>query len=170
MRLHVVGEIVNTHGIRGELKIVPHTHFAEQRFAKGSRLVIVEGNGRQTPATVQTSRVHKKAYIVSFKEFTHIQEVEKFKGSLLKVEEQYQEALGEDEFYYHEIIGCEVYTDEGEKLGEITEILSPGANDVWVVKRPQGKDVLLPFIDDVVLDVDVNNKKVTVALMVGLLE
>lgn len=170
MRLHVVGEIVNTHGIRGELKIVPHTHFAEQRFAKGSRLVIVEGNGRQTPATVQTSRVHKKAYIVSFKEFTHIQEVEKFKGSLLKVEEQYQDALGEDEFYYHEIIGCEVYTDEGEKLGEITEILSPGANDVWVVKRPQGKDVLLPFIDDVVLDVDVNNKKVTVALMEGLLE
>lgn len=170
VRLHVVGEIVNTHGIRGELKIVPHTHFAEQRFAEGSRLVIVEGNGRQTPVTIQSSRLHKKTYIVSFKEFAHIQEVEKFKGSLLKVEEQYQEALGEDEYYYHEIIGCEVYTDEGENLGVITEILSPGANDVWVVKRPQGKDVLLPFIDDVVLEVDVNQKKVTVTLMEGLLE
>ncbi len=78
--------------------------------------------------------------------------------------------LPDGEFYYHEIVGCTVVTEEGETLGEITEILSPGANDVWVVKRPKGKPLLLPYIDDVILDVDVEGKKVTARLMEGLLD
>jgi len=168
--LHIVGEIVNTHGIRGELKIVPHTDFAEQRFAKGSKLVIVASNGTHTEVTVQSSRSNKKVYIVAFKEFTNINEVEKFKGSLLKIDEKYQDDLEEDEYYYHEIIGCMVETEEGEQLGEIIEILSPGANDVWVIKRPKNKQLLIPVIDDVVLEVDVANKKVIVSLMEGLLD
>lgn len=168
--LHTVGEIVNIHGIRGELKIIPHTHFAEQRFAKGSKLVIVTPNGGKADVTVQTSRLHKKSYIVSFKEFSNINEVEKFKGSLLKIDEEYQDELEEDEYYYHEIIGCMAVTEEGEELGEIIEILTPGANDVWVIKRPKGKQLLIPVIDDVVLEVDVDNKKVIVSLMEGLLD
>ncbi|MNR58654.1 Ribosome maturation factor RimM [compost metagenome] len=78
--------------------------------------------------------------------------------------------LDEDEYYYHEILGCSVVTAAGEKLGQITEILTPGANHVWVVKRPKGRDLLLPVIDEVVLEVDVENKQVTVELMEGLLE
>lgn len=168
--LHTVGEIVNTHGIRGELKVVPHTDFAEQRFAPGSILVIEAANGVKTTVTVQTSRLHKKVYIISLKDFHNINEVEKFKGSLLKIEERYQNELDEEEFYYHEIIGCMAVTDEGEELGEIIEILAPGANDVWVIKRPKGKQLLIPVIDDVVLEVDVENKKVIVSLMEGLLD
>jgi 16S rRNA processing protein RimM len=168
--LHTVGEIVNTHGIRGELKVVPHTDFAEQRFAVGSKLVIVASNGIKTDVTIRTSRLHKKVYIISLKEFTNINEVEKFKGCLLKIEERYQDDLDEDEYYYHEIIGCMAVTEEGEELGEIIEILSPGANDVWVIKRPKGKELLIPVINDVVIDVDVENKKVIVSLMEGLLD
>lgn len=168
--LHTVGEIVNTHGIRGELKIIPHTHFAEQRFAKGSKLVIVTSNGETVDVTIQASRLHKKSYIVAFKELSNINEVEKFKGSLLKIDEEYQDELEEDEYYYHEIIGCVAVTEEGEELGEIIEILAPGANDVWVIKRPKGKQLLIPVIDDVVLEIDVDNKKVIVSLMEGLLD
>jgi len=168
--LFTVGEIANTHGIRGEVKVVPHTDFAEQRFAKGSRLVIVDAKGVQTPVVVQSARVHKKLYFLTFKEFGNINEVEKFKGALLKVESRFQEELGEDEYYYHEIIGCEVVTEDGTPLGTIKEILTPGANDVWVVKRPKGRDLLLPVIDEVVLSVDVDSKKVVVELMEGLLE
>ncbi|TCZ79933.1 ribosome maturation factor RimM [Paenibacillus albiflavus] len=168
--LHTVGEIVNTHGIRGELKIVPHTDFAEERFAKGSKLVIVASNGAKTEVTVQSSRLNKKVYIILFKDFTNINEVEKFKGSLLKIDEKYQDDLEDDEYYYHEIIGCMVETEEGEQLGEIIEILSPGANDVWVINRPKNKQLLIPVIDDVVLEVDVANKKVIVSLMEGLLD
>ncbi|MCR8641774.1 ribosome maturation factor RimM [Paenibacillus sp. N1-5-1-14] len=168
--MYTVGEIVNTQGIRGEIKVVPHTDFAEQRFAKGNQLIIVDVKGTQTPVVVQSSRLHKKMYILSLKDYTNINMVEKFKGSLLKITASEQEELDEDEYYYHEIIGCSVETEEGEVLGTIKEILTPGANDVWVVKRPQGKDLLLPVIDDVILDINVDEKKILVYLMEGLLE
>lgn len=170
-KLYTVGKIVNTHGIRGELKIVPQTDFAEDRFAKGSRLIFIEPEqGTKLPVVVESSREHKNVFIVKFQGFTNINEVEKYKGWLLKVEEQYLSDLDDDEFYYHEIVGCAVFTEEGEELGQISEILSPGANDVWVVKRPNGKPLLLPYIDDVVLEVDVEQKKVVVRLMEGLLD
>jgi 16S rRNA processing protein RimM len=80
--------------------------------------------------------------------------------------------LDEGEYYYHEIIGCRVETEDGEELGTIAEILSPGANDVWVVDRPKGKgknQLLLPVIDDVLISVNTKEKLVTVRLMEGLI-
>ncbi len=77
--------------------------------------------------------------------------------------------LAEGEYYYHEVIGCKVVTENGEELGTITEILSPGANDVWVIKRPKGQDLLIPYIDDIVLQVNVEQKQVTIHVMEGLL-
>ena len=167
--LYTVGKIVNTHGIRGELKIISRTDFPEERFSKGSSLVIQLPDRLGTvPVTVESSRLHKNMYILKFDGLDSINDVEKYKGLLLKVREEDLIELPEDEYYYHEIIGCRVVTDEGEELGTITEILAPGANDVWVVERPAGKPVLLPVIEDVVQDVDVENKRVKVHLMEGL--
>ncbi|MCS7459509.1 ribosome maturation factor RimM [Paenibacillus doosanensis] len=170
-KLYTVGKIVNTHGIRGDLKIVPQTDFPDERFAKGSALVFFDPQ-KQTrmPVIVESAREQKKMFVVKFKGFDNINDVEKYKGWLLKVEEQYLSELPDDEFYYHEIIGCTVVTDEGEELGKISEILSPGANDVWVVECEKGKPVLLPYIDEVILEVDVENKRVKVHLMEGLLD
>lgn len=170
-KLFTVGKIVNTHGIRGEVKVVPHTDFADQRFAPKSQLFIITEKGVKMEVTVETSRFHKNMYILKFKELHGINEVEKYKGSLLKITADLQEELPENEYYFHEIIGCKVMTDEepAEELGTISEILTPGANDVWVVKTPQGKEVLLPAIPDVVLDVDKEAKLVRVHLMEGLL-
>ena len=152
-----VGKIVNTHGIKGELKVLPLTDFPEERFAKGSKLVI-DTTKQIIPVVVESARFHKNMY-----------EVEQYKGSMLKVSEEYQTELSDDEFYFHQIVGCTVITDEGEELGTVKEILTPGANDVWVVKMNNGKEILIPYIDDVVLHVDINNKKITVHLMEGLI-
>ncbi|MBO2942754.1 ribosome maturation factor RimM [Paenibacillus sp. F411] len=171
-KLFTVGKIVNTHGIKGELKVVSHSDFAEQRFAKNSQLYIVSPRGgAPLPVTVDTSRVHKNMYMVKFKEIDGINEAEKYKESLLKIDEALQEELPDNEYYFHEIIGCKVITDEDppQELGVITEILTPGANDVWVVKTPNGKELLLPSIPDVVLEVDKTSKQVRVHLMEGLL-
>ncbi|GGA39945.1 ribosome maturation factor RimM [Paenibacillus physcomitrellae] len=165
-----VGKIVNTHGIRGELKILSSTDFPDVRFAEGNRLLFVNPeSGQQVPVTVQMSRPNKGTFILKFKEFGNINEVEKFKGWDLKVTKDQTIELEPDEYYFHEIIGCQVVTEEGEELGTITEILRPGANDVWVVKMKNGKQLLLPVIDDVVLDVDVPEKLVKIHLMEGLL-
>ncbi|BFH64003.1 MULTISPECIES: ribosome maturation factor RimM [Paenibacillus] len=165
-----VGKIVNTHGIRGEIKVLPHTDFPEVRFAKGSELLIVPEDGKAPlPVTVQSSRFHKNMYIVKLKEYDNINDVEKYKGSMLKVTQEDLVELPEDEYYFHQIIGCQVVTDEGQELGVITDILTPGANDVWVVQPKGGKSILIPYIDDVVLDVNVQDRKVLVHVMEGLL-
>lgn len=168
-KLVTVGRIVNSHGIRGELKVVPETDFPE-RFDKGNALIIVDSQNKQTPVTVQTSRLHKNMFILQFDQFSNINEVEKFKGSLLKIEAKEQQPLEEGEYYYHEIIGCKVVTEEGQELGLVSEVLTPGANDVWVVSLPKGKQLLLPVIDDVILDVDIDNKTIRIHLMEGLME
>ncbi|MEK4435232.1 ribosome maturation factor RimM [Paenibacillus sp. FSL K6-2862] len=164
-----VGKIVNTHGIRGELKIMPLTDFPEVRFAKNAELYLFTPDNHPVMVHVESARLHKNMYIVRLKEYGNINEVEKFKGGIAKVSKENLAELEENEYYFHQIVGCTVVTEEGENLGTISEILTPGANDVWVVKTAAGKEILLPVIDDVVLDVDVNEKLVKVHLMEGLL-
>lgn len=167
-----VGKIVNTHGLRGELKILSQTDFADVRFAAGSKLLMLnEENGASLEVKVISSRPNKNVYILKLEGFNDINQVEKYKGWVLKVSEANLVDLDEGEYYYHEIIGCRVVTEEGEELGTISEILSPGANDVWVVDRPKGsgKQLLLPVIDEVLINVNTTEKTVTVRLMEGLI-
>jgi len=90
------------------------------------------------------------------------------KGGFLKVPESHLGVLAENEYYFHEIIGCMVQTMEGEELGVITEILTPGANDVWVVKGKNKEELLIPYIEEVVMKVDIKEKLVIIEPMEGL--
>jgi 16S rRNA processing protein RimM len=165
-----VGRVVNTHGIRGEVKVLPSTDFPGERFAPGSRLTLhAPDSSAAAEVEVASAREHKGTYLVSFKGFDNINQVLPYKGWTVKVPASRRVPLGEGEYYFHEIIGCAVVTEEGEELGRISEILRPGANDVWVVERPQGRPALIPYIADVVLDVDVAAKRVTIRLMEGLI-
>jgi 16S rRNA processing protein RimM len=164
-----VGKIVNTQGIKGEVRVIASTDFPDERFAKGNVLFIEHKElPKMVEVTIASHRKHKNFDIVTFKGFTSINDVEKFKGGILKVSDEQLIELPADEYYYHEIIGCHVKTTDGEELGEVKEILSPGANDVWVVKRKGKKDLLLPYIEDVVKSVDIENKEIVVELLEGL--
>lgn len=166
----VVGRLVNTHGIRGEVKVLPSTDFPDQRFAPGSRLALhAPDSSAVVDVEVASAREHKGMYIVKLKQFDNINQVLPYKGWTVKVPASERVPLGEGEYYFHDIIGCTVVTEEGEEIGRITEILRPGANDVWVVQRPKGRPALIPYIDDVVKDVDVTAKRVTIHLMEGLI-
>ncbi|ESV54923.1 16S rRNA-processing protein RimM [Streptococcus agalactiae LMG 14747] len=168
MNYFKVGKIVNTQGLQGELRVLSVTDFADERFKKGSQLSIFsEQDEHLLDVEVASHRKQKNFDIVKFKGLYHINDVEKYKGTVLKVAETNLSELAEDEFYYHEIIGLDVYEDEV-FIGKISEILQPGANDVWVVKRQGKKDLLLPYIPPVVLNVDVEGKRVDVSLMEGL--
>lgn len=166
-----VGVIVNTHGIRGDLKVLSKTDFPEERFAKGSKLAMFhEESGQSQDIEIDSSREQKGNYIIKLKGYNNINEVEKFKGWVIKIAAEEQGSLDDGEYFHHQILGCEVYTDENQFLGVVSEILSPGANDVWVVDPPKGqeKQILLPYIDPVVLNVDVASKRITVHLLEGL--
>lgn len=163
-----VGKIVNTQGLQGELRIMGVTDFTEERFKKGSKLSIFDEKEQLVmEVEVASHRKQKNFDIVKFKGLYHINDVEKFKGMSLKVAEEDLSDLDDDEFYYHEIIGLDVYENDV-LIGQIKEILQPGANDVWVVKRKGKKDLLLPYIPPVVLNVDVEGNRVDVELLEGL--
>ena len=165
-----VGRLVNTHGIRGEVKVLPSTDFPGERFAPGSRLTLLApDSSAAVEVEVASAREHKGLYIVKLKNYDNINQVLPYKGWSVKVPASRRVPLGEGEYYFRDIIGCTVVTEEGEELGRISEILRPGANDVWVVERPKGRPVLIPYISDVVLDVDVEAKRVTIHLMEGLI-
>lgn len=166
---YTVGKVVNTHGIRGELKVWPETDFPEERFAKDAELLLTPPDGGEPLRVhVSSARKQKNVYIVKLREFHNINEVEKFKGWTLQADSRIP--LDEDEYYFSDIIGCTVRSEDGEEIGVVTEILRPGANDVWAVRRTNGKMAYIPYIDDVVLHVDVSSKVVTIHVMEGLLE
>jgi 16S rRNA processing protein RimM len=165
-----VGKIVNTHGIRGEVRVISKTDFPEKRYKVGNVLYLfMPGSNKPIELTVKTHRTHKNFNLLTFEGFENINEVEKFRDGILKVPESQLGELDEDEFYYHEVIGCHVVTTEGLELGKVTEILSPGANDVWVIKSSEGKEILIPYIEDVVKKVDVKEKVILIQPMEGLL-
>jgi 16S rRNA processing protein RimM len=169
-RMLSVGKVVNTHGIRGELKVWPQTDFPEVRFKKGSRLRLYSPETGETIAVVvEGAREQKSMFVLKLEGYDNINQVEPYKGWELKVGAEERVPLQEGEYYVRDIVGCSVVNEDGEALGTIADILKPGANDVWVVKRPKGKEWLLPVIDDVVLAVDVAGRTVKVRLMEGLL-
>jgi 16S rRNA processing protein RimM len=170
IKMFNVGKVVNTHGIAGEVRVVRITDF-DERFEPGQELYwFQEENSKPQKLIIQTHRQHKTFDLLTFQGYTTINQVEGLKGGVLKVREDQLGELEEDEFYYHEIIGCSVETTEGEILGKVKEILSPGANDVWVVQRVKQKDLLLPYIEDVVKHIDVDEKKIVIEPMEGLLD
>lgn len=165
-----VGKIVNTHGIKGEVKVIRITDF-EERFAKGS-ILYLQRKQSHTPIqlTVKQHRRHKQFDLLMFESYDTISDVEPFKEGMLMIKEDQLHPLEDGDYYYFEIIGCEIYTMADEHVGTVKEILSPGANDVWVVQRPQQKDVLIPYIEDIVKEINISEKKIRIEPMEGLLD
>ncbi|MFN2746205.1 MULTISPECIES: ribosome maturation factor RimM [Bacillus] len=166
-----VGKIVNTHGVKGEVRVISRTDFPEERYKSGNTLYLfMEGKEEPVQATVSAHRLHKQFHLLQFKEVETLTEAEKLKNALIKVPEDQLGQLAKDEFYFHEIIGCDVFSEDGDEIGKVKEILTPGANDVWVVGRPGKKDVLIPYIDAVVKDINVEDKTIKIHIMEGLLD
>lgn len=169
MRLKV-GKIVNTHSLKGEVKVISSTDFEEERFKKGSKLLITRGNQLIREVVVQSYRNHKNFLLVKFEGIDSVEEAEKLKNLQIKIDSDEVGELEENEFYFHEIIGCQVFDENDRNLGEIIDILTPGANDVWVIKGENGKEILIPYIEDVVKKIDITSKKVNIEVMEGLID
>ena len=170
---YLVGKIVNTQALRGEVRVMATTDFPEERFKIGATLAIFNGDKLVEMVEVDGHRLHKNFNLLHFKGKDNINDVEKFKGFDLKVAGTEREAdeLDENEFYYDDIIGLEVYTTDEIYLGKVREITSLPSNDVWAIQRPnKGKDILIPYIEDIVLEIDLDNNQVVIDPMDGLID
>ncbi|MDR1567256.1 MAG: ribosome maturation factor RimM [Streptococcaceae bacterium] len=165
-----VGKIVNTQGIKGEVRVISQTDFPELRYQVGNSLTLFQEGKAPVLLVIATHRKHKNFDLLSFEGHSNINDVEKYRDGILKIAKEDLNDLAADEYYYHEIIGLLVKTTDGVTIGKIKEILSPGANDVWVVGRTGKKDVLIPYIEQVVLKIDLEKGEVLIELMDGLID
>ncbi|QIL46517.1 ribosome maturation factor RimM [Vagococcus coleopterorum] len=165
-----VGKIVNTQGLRGEVRVISKTDFAEERYKVGNVLFLFQESKNPVKLKIRSHRKHKNFDIVAFEDHPSINDIEKYRDGILKIPATELHDLDDNEFYYHEIIGLEVVEEDGTLVGKIKEILSPGANDVWVVQRQGAKDALIPYIESVVKTIDLEAGKVTVEIPEGLLD
>ncbi|MHA6258686.1 ribosome maturation factor RimM [Sporosarcina sp. CAU 1771] len=170
MNWYNVGKIVNTHGIKGEVRVVSYTDFREERYAIGNKLALfMPDNPKPIYLVVATHRQHKNFDLLTFENHPNLTDVEKYRDGIIKISENQLEELDEGEFYYHEILGCTVVTMDDVVIGKITDILETGANDVWTVTPEKGKAQYIPYIEDVVKEIDIDNKKVKIDPIEGLL-
>jgi len=148
--------VLAPHGLKGELKVQPLTD-NPARFAPKSRLWADE-----QLVTVAGSREAGGHLYVRLKGFADRTGAERFRHALLQVPEESLPALPEGEYYRFQLIGLRVFGRDGGEIGTLDEVLETGANDVYRVRRPDGSDLLLPALDDVIVSIDLDAKRMVV--------
>ncbi|NLJ97128.1 MAG: ribosome maturation factor RimM [Clostridiales bacterium] len=161
-----VGVITTTHGIKGEVKVFPTTDDVK-RF-EDLKEVLLDTGKEYIPLEIERVRYFKNLVILKFKKIDNINDIEKYKGKDLLVTRENAVELKENEYFIYDLIDSKVFTEDGKELGILTEVLTTAANDVFVVKTEDKKEILLPFIEECILDVDISNKTIIVHLMDGL--
>lgn len=161
-----VGVISNTHGIAGELKVFPTTDNI-RRFKKLKEVILEPEKENQVLHITQVKFVKNMA-VLRFQEFDNINQVQGMHGKGLYVTREHAVALDKDEYFIPDLIGLDVFTTEGEVLGRLSDVMQTGANDVYVVEKTDGSQILLPAIRECIRKIDMKNGKMEVFLMPGL--
>ena len=162
-----VGVITSTHGVRGEVKVYPTTDDAV-RF-KQLKHVLLDTGKETLSLEIQGVKFFKQFVILKFKGIDNINEVERYKRCPLLVERKDAVELDEDEYFIADMIGMTVETEDGKEFGTLKDVIETGANDVYVIESREHGEVLIPAIRECILDVDVEEQKMKIHLMDGLI-
>ena len=162
-----VGQIVNTFGIKGFVKINPWVNDVT-RFDKLKKVYIILKK-EQKELEIEEVKYHKNQVLLKFKGIDTVEQAELLRNAILEIDREDAIPLEEGEYFIADILESEVYTDDGRKLGIVEDIFNTGSNDINVVKNELGKSILLPRTKDVFKEIDVENKKIIVHLLEGLI-
>ncbi len=160
-----LGKIVNTHGIKGEVRIYPYTD--DMKAALKLKKIYLDSSKEEV--LVRSIKVHKNMFIASLDKIDSMEKAEKLKDKMIYKESAKAEDLEEDEYYVSDLIGLEVLLENGESFGIVKDIISTGANDVYTISTKEHGEVLIPAIKDVVKKIDIKEKKIYISLMEGLI-
>lgn len=161
-----VGVISSTHGVRGEVKVFPTTDDVK-RFKKLKKVILDTGKER-LPLEIEGVKFFKQFVILKFRGIDNINDIEKYKGKRLLVDREHAVKLKKDEYFIADMIGMDVFTEDGELFGALKDVMETGANDVYIIEMSDGKEVLVPAIKQCILDVDIENRKMVIHLLEGL--
>lgn len=162
-----IGKIAGTYGYRGMVRIIPLTDFPE-RFKELKKAIIWQKN-KVRDVMVEEARPHGNVYLLKIEGIDSREAAQEYNNALLKIEPSQVYPLPEGYYYHFQLQGLSVYDKEKGLLGELTEILETGANDVYVVKSPEYGEILLPAIKDIILEINLEEKMMLVKLLPGLI-
>ena len=161
-----VGVITQTHGIKGEVKVFPTTDDAN-RFKKLKEVIMDNGRERLN-LEIEGVKFFKQYAILKFKGFDSINDIEKYKSAKLYIKREQAVPLKKDEYFIADLIDLEVVTENEGHFGVVKDVLVTGANDVYIVTRDDGTEVLLPAIKECIRNIDMEQGRITVHIMDGL--
>jgi 16S rRNA processing protein RimM len=161
-----VGRIVRPHGVRGGFKVAADSDLIHKLESAANIYLGPE----KVSAVVQTLRIHRKEFLLFIEGITTRDAAEKWRQTNIYIRYATLDPLPDGEFYHWQIVGLKAVATTGEELGSIEEIIQTGANDVYVVRSPSGKEIMLPAIESVIQDVDLANERIIVSLIPGLIE
>jgi 16S rRNA processing protein RimM len=173
----VVGRIGKAHGIKGEVSVELRTDEPERRFALGAVLATEipkggapHGTGRPSSLTVRATRWHQSRLLVTFEELADRTQAEAARGLVLLANvDQAESPEDPDEYYDHQLLGLEVFTTDGVRVGELAEVIHGSAQDLLSIRAADGREILVPFVAQLVPTVDVPGGRIVVADRPGLL-
>lgn len=161
-----VGVISSTHGVRGEVKVFPTTDDVT-RFRQLKKVYLDTGR-EMLPLEIQNVKFFKQFAILKFKGIDNINDIEKYRGKSLMIDREDAVDLDEDEYFIADMIGMKVYTEDGSEFGTLKDVMETGANDVYIIDSLEHGEVLIPAITECILDVDMDEERMTIHLMEGL--
>ncbi len=162
-----IGQIVNTFGINGMVKVKPFTDDIK-RFDNLQK-IYVETNKIKKQYEIEEVKYHKDMVLIKFKGIDKPEDAEALRNSYLKINRKDEPELKEGTYYIVDLIGLDVYSDEGKELGKLDDIYNYGSSDIYVIKDELGKQLLLPAISDVIKEINLEEKKIVVHILEGLL-
>ncbi len=161
-----VGVISSTHGVRGEVKVFPTTDDVT-RFRQLKKVYLDTGR-EMLPLEIQNVKFFKQFAILKFKGIDNINDIEKYRGKSLMIDRVDAVDLDEDEYFIADMIGMKVCTEDGSEFGTLKDVMETGANDVYIIDSLEHGEVLIPAIRECILDVDMDEERMTIHLMEGL--
>ena len=162
-----IGQIVNTNGLKGLLKVKPLTDDI-RRFEELETVYIQKGSNL-VEFKIQEVKYIKHMVLLKLEGIDDINEAEKYKNLYIKINRKDAVELEKNSYFIVDIINCEVYTEENELLGKVVDVFPTGSNDVYTVKNSDGKEILIPAISEVIKNVDIPNKIIIIHLLEGLI-
>ena len=166
MEYTIVGKIINTHGVRGEVRVYPYTHDIK-RF---SYLYYVYIGEEKIKVELDKVRYHKGAIIIKFLDYDNINQVLPFKGEYIYVDEENKIVLPDNYYFIQDLMGCEVVDMAGNKIGYVDDILQYSANDIYLVKGKNNKEYLIPAVGEFVKDINIRDKRIVINPIEGMIE
>lgn len=161
-----IGQIVNHFGIKGMVKVNPFTDDISQ--FEEMKTILVDKKGNLQEMQIEEVKYSKNQVLLKLKGIETVEEAEKYRNCYLKLPREKARKLPKNTYFIADLIGLEVYTEEGNLLGKVDDIYNTGASDIYVIKDELGKQILLPAIKEVIKQVDLEQEKIVVHLLDGL--